>query len=236
MSDLRSKICAGEIDINNIDLFFSGVIKGAIWWMNQNVKIRDEFVPHYIISTGDDIMYKELLGYCYNTTGEVTGEDFIYSRVPRCIVDVGGFSTKTDQLTQPYARGIYEVEYEDNLREFSAELQSLPMEIELSLKYYVDSFTDSLSLIQYIFTHITYVQLYHISYMGQDVACSMQLPDSSSIEKQIEVDFNSENRSRMIELSIVIETAMPIYNNKSSVETSCTVGEFDVSLNPDYIS
>ncbi len=248
MEDIRSKINNGKLDINNQAPFFAAVIKGAIWYLNQSIKIRDKVVPHFILSTGDDIMYRELMNYKYvNSIGEeccvcdcscmnssdlseATGEDFIYNTIPRSIVDVGSMSVSTDQLTQPYVRANFEVEDEGNIREFSAEVMRLPVSLEMNLKYYVDNFSDSLSLIQNIFTDISFVKNYHISYLGQDIICSMKLPDSHTVDKSVEVDFNSENRSRIVEVAITIETNLPIYNLRSAVETSSVITGVKVDL------
>ncbi len=248
MSDLRSKINSGDPDINNINPFFSSVIKAAIWVMNQNIKVRGIQVPHFIISTGDDIMYRELLNYYFDNfsetgcdceceestyTSEVTGEDFIYNKIPRCMVDVSSFSVSTDQLTQPYVRSNFEIEYDGSIREFCAETFRLPINFELNLKYYLDNFSDSLSLIQYIYTTVSFVRNFHISYLGQDISCSMRLPDSHTVEKNIEVDFNSDDRSRTVEFTLSIETNLPIYNAKSAVETSSIISSFTSTIYED---
>ncbi len=219
---LRTLINNGEININNHESFFFSIIKGLIYSLTEKIKLRDSKIPHVIISTGDDIMYRELLNYSYSfdDISDVTGEDFIYNQVPRCVVDFDSINSIPDQLTQPYVRGLFEIERDGELTEFSSELMRIPLSIDVNLKYYVDSFSDSLSLIQQIFTEVSYIQKYKITYLGQTIECTVQMPDTHTVEKQIEVDFNSDNRSRIISMSVVLNTNIPVYNQRSAVETS----------------
>ena len=60
---LWEDIRKGVIDINNQQLFFSIVAKGFIYKLNQNLKLRGKNIPHYILNTGDDIMYLEVKGH-----------------------------------------------------------------------------------------------------------------------------------------------------------------------------
>lgn len=220
--DIRKKIINGEIDINNSDLFFGELIKAAILFLNNNIKLRDKRIPHFILNTGDEVLYRELLGYEYNPT-ETTGENFVYNEIPRCMIDVGGINTLPDQLTQPYVRSCFDVEYEDNLVEFSAETRRMPIQMTLSCKYYVDSITDSLSLSQYLITNLSYVRTFMFSYMGCEVICSIKFPDAFDTEKPTSLDFDSENRFKNISIELEVETNLPIFDNRTAVETSAII-------------
>ena len=85
--DIRIKLIKGEIDPNNIELFFGDAIKATILFLNKNIKLRDKRIPHFILNTGDEILYRELMDYEYSRT-EVTDENFVYNEIPRCQVDV----------------------------------------------------------------------------------------------------------------------------------------------------
>ena len=61
--DIRIKLIKGEIDPNNIELFFGDAIKAAILFLNKNIKLRDKRIPHFILNTGDEILYRELMDY-----------------------------------------------------------------------------------------------------------------------------------------------------------------------------
>ena len=104
MSDknkIISQIRKGEIDINNQSLFLPIIIKGALVKLNEQICIRGEKIPHYIIHTGDDTMYLNVKGQDASIEPlEISNEDYVYSSVPRCLVSVSGLNIETDQLTR----------------------------------------------------------------------------------------------------------------------------------------
>ena len=59
VEDIRT----GNLDINVQDLFLSIVIKGFLKNINNDIKVRGEGVPHYIMHTGDDRMFLLERGY-----------------------------------------------------------------------------------------------------------------------------------------------------------------------------
>ena len=80
---LWSKLRTGEIDANNQSLFLSILIKGLIYNLNDKISVRGKYVPHYILNTGDDIMYLEVKGQDHSIEPlEVSNEDYIYTMVP----------------------------------------------------------------------------------------------------------------------------------------------------------
>src|SRR5574344_641679 len=111
---LWSKLRTGEIDANNQSLFLSILIKGLIYNLNDKISVRGKYVPHYILNTGDDIMYLEVKGQDHSIEPlEVSNEDFIYSQIPRCMVQPTGINVQMDQLSNPYSHGRFEVEHND---------------------------------------------------------------------------------------------------------------------------
>lgn len=227
--EIRKKLITGEIDPNNTDLFFGDVIKATISFLNNNIKLRDKRIPHYIMNTGDEVMYRELMGYEYSKT-EVTDEDFIYNEVPRCIVSVSEMQTVPDQLTQPYVRGVFDVEYDDNVYEFSAEIKRMPIHMTVSLKYYVDSFTDSLALSQYLITNLSYIRTFRFIYMGNEISASITFPDSHSVEKPETLQFDSESRYKTVGIDLQLETNLPIFDTRTCVESSAVITKTDNNI------
>lgn len=227
--DIRIKLIKGEIDPNNIELFFGDAIKATILFLNKNIKLRDKRIPHFILNTGDEILYRELMDYEYSRT-EVTDENFVYNEIPRCQVDVSEVATQPDQLTQPYSRGFFEVEVDDHVYEFTAEVRRMPIQMNLNLKYYIDSFTDCLTLAQYIITNLTYVRTFSFVYMGEEILCSVRLPDSESIEKLTSLSFDSENRFKSISFDLALETNIPIFNGRSAIESSAVIKTTDNNI------
>jgi hypothetical protein len=53
INDIRN----GVLDINIQELFMSNLIKGLLYHLNKEIKIRGINVPHMILHTGESITY-----------------------------------------------------------------------------------------------------------------------------------------------------------------------------------
>ena len=103
LKELWNKLKGREIDINNQQLFFSIVAKGFIYKLNENLKLRGMSIPHYILNTGDDIMYLEVKGQDNSVEPiNISNENFVYSQIPRCLVQPTGINVQMEQLTNPW--------------------------------------------------------------------------------------------------------------------------------------
>lgn len=223
--ELRLLINKEEIDINTQEIFVKNLLGGVILFLNKNISIRNKRVPHYFISTGDDTLYKELLEYSFDKTYlSVTGENFVYSECPRCILDYDSLEPNTSQLSQPFTPGRCVITSPDHDEyEFTAEFRRMPLTLSLKLKYYLDTFHDSLYLQQLILTKLSFVRTFRISYLGQEIECAIKFPENTSIQKNIEVDFGVDSKEKSIELDLEIISNIPIYNNKTAVESSLII-------------
>jgi hypothetical protein len=212
--DIVSKIRTGEIDINDQSLFFPIVIRGLLLQLNKYITIRGIKVPHYILHTGDDIMYLMNKGQDSSIEPlEISNEDYIYSTVPRCIVNPGSLDVVPDQLTNPYSRGNVLFESEDNIYPLMAEFRRMPVKFQCGLKYYVDSNRDMMELIQQVISKLSFVRTYYITYMGQSILCSYKLPESFNGEHLTDLDgTTSDNKYRTLELDVEIESNFPIFD------------------------
>lgn len=221
INSVAEKIRKGEIDINVQELFMSILIKGLLYNLNDDIKIRGIGVPHYILHTGDDIMWLEKRGYDASIEPEqISNENTIYSIIPKCIVNPAGIDLDVSQLTSPYSLGSlqYNINEGDDagLYLFSGEFRRIPLKLTVELKYYVDSYTDMLELIQYVITNLAFIRTFDIMYMGQKIKCSYKIPDSFSEEHTMELDGDfQENREHTMALSIEVETNMPVFNHKT---------------------
>lgn len=218
--ELRYKINKGEIDINNMSNFFSILLKGLIFNLNNRIFLHGVSVPHYIINTGDDTMYLEVKGQDHSIEPqEISNEKYVYSMIPRCVVNPGGIDVIGDQLTNPFTRGTLNVEYEGRVVSFNSEYRRIPIKMTIGLKYYVDTFTDSLSIAQQIISKLIFLQTFSISYMGQNIRCSYKVPESISPEKNIEFDGGTtDQKARTIELDLELETNFPVYDGSTAIE------------------
>lgn len=220
-----NKIRRGEIDINNTSSFFGVLIKGMINSLNGEVLIRKESVPHFILHTGDDLMYLMNKGQDMSVEPrEVSNEDYIYNQIPRCIVTPGSIDLVPDQLTSPYAYGNLQYEDEDSVYSLAAEFRRMPIKMNFDLKYYTNSYSDSLELFQQIMSKLVFVRTFFITYMGQTIMCSYKIPESYEEEHMVDIDgTTTDSKYRTTSLSIEVETNMPVYAAQTVVSTDSII-------------
>ena len=217
---LTNKIRRGEIDINNQSLFFSILIKGIIQQLKKDITIRGKGVPHYILNTGDDTMYLSIKGQDASKEPiEITNEDFTTSSCPKCLVEPKGVNLIPDQLTSPHANGLFQLDYENEITTFTAEFRRYPLTLAMELSYYLDTYTDTLELIQQIITKLSFIRTFSIVYMGQHIKCSYTIPESMDPDYNMQIDGNTnESKNRKISLSLTIETCLPVYDVRTVVQ------------------
>ena len=116
IDDIIKDIRTNKININSQELFFPLIIKGLISSLNSLIYIRKSPVPHYILHTGDDRLFLEAKGYNASIEPEkISNEEYIYSTIPRCIIEPGSLDLDTAQLTSPYSIGSCQLEYNDQI-------------------------------------------------------------------------------------------------------------------------
>lgn len=217
---LQHKIVKGEIDVNNQELFIRTLFRALLYNLNNQITCRDKKIPHFVLNTGDDIMYLENKGQnAAIEPKEVSNEDYIYNSVPRCILNMSDIEVLEEQITSPYTRGNFDLEYENMIHGFSAEFRRLPIKLSVSLKYYLDTFTDVLAVTQQIMSKMLFIRTFKFDYMGQTIQASYKVPTSYSHDKNITFDGGTtDQKLRTIELSLDIETNMPVYNERTAIE------------------
>lgn len=234
MTDLNTKqlidkIRRGEIDINNQSLFFPIVIKGLLVNLNKQLTIRNESVPHYILHTGDDTMYLSVKGQDASIEPlEISNEDYVYSAVPRCIVNVRGFNIETDQLTSPYVLGQLQYETEDTLLTLKGEFRRVPVKLTIECKYYVDSWRDIMELTQQVISKLVFIKTYNVSYLGQAIQCSYSIPTDFDRDYLSEMDGTTQdNKLRTMELSIDVEANFPVWEPKTIMSLDSVISHIE---------
>ena len=218
---LIDKFHKRELDINGQEPFMGIIIKGLLYHLNKDIKIRNITVPHFILHTGDDRMWLETKGY--NAAIEpltISNESSVYSIIPKCIVTPSSIDLDVVQLSSPYSQGYVQFESKEEGLEgiyvLSGEFRRMPIKISVDLQYYTDSYSDMLELIQYIISNLAFIRTYDIVYMGQKIKCSYKIPDSFGEEHSMEIDgAMSDNREHKLSLSLEVETNMPIFDNKT---------------------
>lgn len=234
LNELTNKIRGGEIDCNNQSHFFSILIKGFLWHLRNSLNIRNIPIPHIILNTGDETMMLQVKGQIQSLEPrENINEDYIYNIVPRCVVTPKGINLQSDQLSSPYSTGQYQIEVDDQLVTYVAEFRRMPIKLSVELKYIVDNFTDFLELVQQIITKQSYIKTFNIEYMGQNIHCSYNWPDSFDGEHLMEFDLaTTENRNHMLSLDIEIESNIPIYDPKTSIPAHKRIAKISSEVEP----
>ena len=218
--ELQNKIVKGEVDVNNRELFMGVLFKALLNNLNSQMKLRDKTINHFIINTGDDIMWLENKGQDNSKEPyQVSNEDYVYNTIPRCIVNMGSIEVLEEQVTNPYTRGNFEIDYDDILRGFSAEFRRVPIKMSVDLKYYLDSFSDVLFVTQKIISEMLFIRTFKFEYLGQTIQASYKVPTAYSHDKNITFDGGTtEQKLRTIEISLDVETNIPVFDERTAIE------------------
>lgn len=220
MNPVVAKLRKEELDCNDSQLFFSTLIKGLMVDLNNLIKIRNVPVPHIMINTGDDTMW--LLEKDYNHSKEPfenTNEQYIYNVVPRCIVNVTSLDMEPDQLTNPYSRGQFQFEHEDRLYTLSAEFRRMPVKVQVTLKYVLDTFRDVLEMMQHVCCKLAFVRTFKFVYLGQTISCTYKIPESVEDQHMAEISGDvTESRDRTVDLTLEVESNLPVYSSPTITE------------------
>ena len=230
----------GVLDVNIQELFLSTLIKGLLFNLNKDIKVRDINIPHMILHTGDDRMWIETKGYDASIEPlNISNENSVYSIIPRCIVNPANIDMEVGQLTSPYSIGSLQYTVNDGddagVYMLSGEFRRVPLKLSVELKYQTESYTDMLELIQYIITQLLFIRTFDIVYMGQKIKCSYKIPENFSEEHTMEIDgATSDSRLHSLNLSIEVETNIPVFNNKTIVPTTIITGTNKINIGSAY--
>jgi hypothetical protein len=182
--------------------------------------------------TGEDIMFLEQKGHDISIEPyKVSNEDWIYSIVPRCIVNPGSIDLDTAQLTSPYSNGRCQIETADEILSLSGEFRRVPIKITVELKYLTETYTDMMELIQYVITNFAFIKTFNIVYLGQNIVCSYKIPDSFGEEHTMDLDGAfQDSKDHTLTLSLEVETNIPVFSNRTIVNTDITTGGMNKSI------
>ena len=210
---------------NRDERFFSIVIKGLLSWLNRNIVLYNKSVNHFIFNTGSSYLYMESNGYEYSVT-ETTGEDSIYMKLPRCIVEISDINIPMEELSAPFSRGNYERRSGNQLQGFNAEIRRLPIEITINMKYYLSNFNETIILLQELIDKLVFQRYFNITYLGKVVQCSIEFPANYNPELN-KIDLSSpEPTQRNITLDIKICTNYPLIDTRTEIPTDKVISQF----------
>lgn len=201
---------------NRDDRFFSVLLKGLISWLNNNIILYNKPINHFIYNTGSSYMYMETNGYFYSWN-ETSGEDQMYMQMPRCIIEMSGINIPTEELTSAYPRGTYEHRLGNDIRGFNAQIRRIPIELEVTLKYVLSNFNESIVLVEEIINKILFQRYFSISFLGEIIKCSIEFPANFNIElNRIDMTDPTTNQKN-------VQLALKICSNYPSIDETTEI-------------
>ncbi len=210
---------------NRDERFFSIVIKGLLSWLNRNIVLYNKSINHFIFNTGSSYLYIESNGYEYNVA-ETTGEDTMYMKLPRCIVEISDINIPMEELSAPFSRGNYERRSGNQLQGFNAEIRRLPIEITINMKYYLSNFNETIILLQELIDKLVFQRYFNITYLGKVVQCSIEFPANYNPELN-KIDLSSSDPvQRNITLDIKLCTNYPLIDTRTEIPTDKIISQF----------
>ena len=211
---------------NRDDRFFSILIRGLLNWLTRNIIMYNKPIKHYIKDTGSSYMYIESNGYEYKVN-TVTGEDWMYNEMPRCLVDIEGISIPFEELTNPYSRGVYERTDGNNIRGFNAQIRRMPVEMSVTLHYVLSNYNESLILIQELIDKVCFQQYFTIVYLGQIINRSFEVPADFNIQFN-KIDMTStETNQKQIDLTLKVCSNYPCIDERTETSNDLVLSNFE---------
>ena len=216
---------------NRDERFFSLVVKGLLSWLNRNIVLYNKSINHFIFNTGSSYLYVESNGYEYNVA-ETTGEDTMYMKLPRCLIEISDINIPMEELSAPFSRGNYERRSGNQLQGFNAEIRRLPIELTINMKYYLSNFNETIVLLQELIDKLVFQRYFNITYLGKVVQCSIEFPANYNPEIN-KIDMSSpEPNQRNITLDIKVCTNYPLIDTRTEIPTDKVISQFghDIDL------
>ena len=198
------------------DRFFAVITKGILSYLNENIVLYDKPINHFIFNTGSSYLYIEKNGYQYNMN-EVTGEDNLYMKMPRAIVELSSIAIDTTELSNPFIRGQYERLNGDVIQGFNATIRRLPIEISMEIKYVLSNYNESIVLLQELYDKLIFQRYFYITYLGEMIQCSIEFGTDAKPEFN-KVDLTStEVNQRNLNINIKVATSYPIIDERTEL-------------------
>lgn len=214
---------------NRDERFFALVIKGLLSWLNRNIVLYNKSINHFVFNTGSSYLYIESNGYEYSVN-ETTGEDTMYMTLPRCIIELADVNIATDELSSPYGRGYYEHRSGNMICGYNADIRRLPLELTINAKYYLSNFNESIVLLQELIDKMVFQKYYKITYLGQEIQCSIEFPGTMNPELN-KIDMSSpEPNQRNVTLDFKICTNYPVIDERSEIPTDKVIATWGSTI------
>lgn len=210
--------------------YFAVLLKGALSWLTDNIVLYNKPVNHYIYTTGSSYLYVESNGYTFSMN-ETSGEDYIYMKMPRCVLEIGDINIPTEELSAPFVRGQYERRDGNEIKGYNAQMRRLPIEISLSAKYVLSNFNESIILVQELIDKVSWQQYFNIVYLGQIIQCSLEIDNNYQIQLN-KVDMTAtDTNQKTIEIQFKLCSNYPSIDERTEVENNKIIGQIVTNTN-----
>ena len=210
---------------NRDERFFAILLKGMMGWLNQNLLMYNKPINHFISNTGSTYLYVESNGYEFSMN-ETSSEDYIYMKMPRCVLEIGDIQVPMEELSNPYVRGTYERRDGNVLKGYNAQMQRLPIEMQINARYVMSNFNETIILIQEIIDRVSWQKYFNITYLGQVIQCSLEIDNNYQIQfNKIDMD-STETNQKIIEITYKLCSNYPLIDERTEIENSKIIESF----------
>lgn len=210
---------------NRDERFFSVLVKGALSWLNQNIVMYNKSINHFIFNTGSSYLYVESNGYEFSMN-ETSGEDQMYMKMPRCVIELGDINIPMEELSAPYVRGVYERLDGNTIKGYNAQIRRLPLEVSLSAKYVLSNFNEAIILVQELIDKVTFQQYFNITYLGQIIQCSLELDSNYQIQVN-KIDMTDPNvNQKNIEIQFKLCSNYPRIDERTEEPVTNVIAKY----------
>lgn len=211
---------------NRDERYFSILIRGALAWLSNNIVLYNKGIRHFIFNTGSSYLYVESNGYQFSMN-ETSGEDAIYMKMPRCVIEIGDIAVPTEELSSPYVRGQYERRDGNMIKGYNAQIRRMPIELTLTAKYVLSNFNESLVLVQELIDRLAFQQYFNITYLGQVINCSLEIDNNYQIEFN-KVDMEStDTNQKNINITYKLCSNYPCIDERTEIENNHVIAKFE---------
>lgn len=212
--------------------YISVLIKGVLAFLNKNIVLNGKSINHFIFNTGSSMMYIEKNGYEFSWC-ETTGEDQMYMKMPRCVIEMGDITVDTVELTSPYVTGVYErlSSVDNKIKQYCAQIRRVPIELSISCKYVLSTFNESIILLQELIEKLLFQKYFNIIYLGQKIQCSVEFPASNKIEFNKIDMMSTEVNQKTINIELKVCSSCPIINENTEITTEVSLQTFQLNTN-----
>lgn len=214
---------------NRDERFFAILMKGLLSWLNENILLYNKSINHFIFNTGSSYMYIESNGYQFSLS-ETSGEDWVYMKMPRCVMNIDSIDIPREELSNPYVRGVYERRSGNDIKGYNAQIRRMPIELTLSARYVLSNFNESIILIEELINKMTFQKYFNITYLGQIIRCSIEIDGSYKIElNKIDMTATDTNQ-KSIELAIKVCSNYPCIDELTEIPNSNIIASFNYGM------